>query len=103
MIIGCVITGLVGIALLIIGYLIRKKEKISLLHDYHYDKVSAEDKKSFCTLTGTGLAIMGLGLILTAILLGLTESALSFLACAIGFGAGLAPVIHAGNKYNADK
>lgn len=52
MIIGSIILGLVGIVFVILGYLIWKKEKISILHDYHYDKVSEVDKKAFCTLSG---------------------------------------------------
>ena len=43
-----IILGLVAISLIVLGYLIWKKEKISLLHEYHYDKVLEEDKKAFC-------------------------------------------------------
>ena len=39
-IIGIGTTGLVGIVLIVLGWLIWKKEKISLLRDYHIDKVS---------------------------------------------------------------
>ena len=42
--IGSIILGLVGIVLIALGYLVWKKEKISLFHDYHYEKVSEEDK-----------------------------------------------------------
>jgi len=46
-----------------------------------------------------GVAI-GIGLLLTAIIIGITDSALSFIAFALGFVVGLALLIYAGAKYN---
>lgn len=46
-----------------------------------------------------GVAI-GIGILLTAIIIGITDSALSFIAFALGFGVGLALLIYAGAKYN---
>ncbi len=100
MILGVVICATVGIACTVLGFLIWKKERITLLHDYHADKVSDEDKKAFCTLSGIGIVLVGIGLIMTALLLAFTESALSFLAFAAGFAAGLVLLITAGVKYN---
>jgi len=99
--IASIIVGLAGILLIVFGYLIWKKEKISLLHDYHYDKVSEQDKKAFCTLSGIGVLSVGIGLLITAVILGITDSVKSFIAFAIGFAAGLALLIYAGNKYNS--
>lgn len=98
--IGSMITGLIGAVFCAIGYLIWKKEKISLLHEYHYDKVSPEDKKAFCTLSGRGVLAVGIGLLITAILLKTTDSVWSFMAFAAGMVSGLALLIHAGKKYN---
>ena len=100
MIAAAVIIGLVGALLSVIGYLIWKKEMITLLHDYHYDKVTEENKKPFCTLSGIGILVIGAGLILTALLLGLTSSSISYAAMAAGFAVGPAIVICAGAKYN---
>ena len=98
--IGSMITGLTGSAFCAVGYLIWKKEKISLLHDYHYDKVAPEDKKAFCTLSGWGVLSIGIGLLITAVIIGLTDSAWSFLAFAAGIAAGLALLVYTGKKYN---
>ena len=95
-----IIIGLTGIVLMILGYLIWKKEKIALLHDYHYDKVSEVDKKAFCTLSGIGVLLIGIGLLVTAVLLAITNAAASFLAFVIGFAAGLILLLYAGKKYN---
>ena len=98
--IGSIIIGLVGIVLIILGYMVWKKEKISLFHDYHYDKVSEEDKKAFCTISGIGVVLIGIGLFITAIIIGITDSMRSFIPFAIGFVVGLIMLIYAGIKYN---
>ena len=98
--IGSILTGLVGIVFCALGYLIWKKEKISLLHDYHYDKVRPEDRKAFCALSGVGVISIGTGLLITAVLLAMTDSIWSFMAFAGGFAAGLALLMTAGKKYN---
>ena len=97
---GVIVVALVGLLCVILGLLLWKKEMISLLHDYHYDKVSPENKRAFCKLSGIGLLIVGCGLLLTALLLMLTDSAWSFLAFVIGFSLGLGLIIRAGNRYN---
>ncbi len=73
---------------------------ISLMHDYHIDKVSAENKTAFCKMSGIGLIVIGIGLWITAVLLGVTDSAYSFLCFAVCFAIGLALLIAAGVKYN---
>ena len=97
---GTIIVCLIGIVFIVLGYLIWKKEKISLLHDYHYDKVSEENKKSFCTISGIGIILIGMGLLITGVIIGITDSVWSFIAFAIGFCAGLTMLIYAGIKYN---
>lgn len=100
MIAGTIIVGLVGIIIIVLGYLLWKKERISLLHDYHYDKVSEENKKAFCALSGMGLLSVGFGLLVTAILLCITESLWSFILFVAGLAVGLWLLILAGNTYN---
>ena len=100
MVLGIIVLSLVGLLLCIFGLLIWKKEKISLLHDYHYNKVKEENKKVFCTLSGIGILIIGISLLVTAVILAFTDSALSFIAFGVGFIAGILLLIFAGNKYN---
>lgn len=99
-IIGVITTGGAGVIIVVLGWLIWKKEKLSLMHDYHVDKVSVENTPAFCKLSGTGLIVMGTGLLITAVILGITDSAYSFLCFAVCFAAGLAMLIIAGAKYN---
>lgn len=97
---GAIITGIVGIMFVVIGCLIWKKEKITLLHDYHYEKVSEDDKKSFCALSGIGVFLIGIGMLVTAIIMGITESMWSFTAFASGFVSGIIMLVYAGRRYN---
>ena len=66
-IIGVLIIGGVGILITVLGWLIWKKEKINLMHDYHDNKVSAENKQAFCKLSGIGLVVIGIGLLISGI------------------------------------
>ena len=75
-----------------------EKGKITLLHSYHYEKVAPNDKKAFCKLSGWGVISVGAGLGVTAVIIGITDSVLSFIA--FGFAIGLALLIYAGAKYN---
>ena len=92
--------GILALVFIYLGYLMWKKEKITLLHGYHYDKVSPHDKKAFCKISGCGVIFIGIGLLITAIIIGITDSPLSFIAFAVGFIVGLALLICAGVIYN---
>ncbi len=100
LIIGVIITGGIGVLLIVLGFLLWKKEMITLLHDYHVDKVSPENRTAFCKLSGIGLIVIGLGLLITAVLLGITDSAYSFICFGVGFAVGLFALIVAGMKFN---
>lgn len=65
-----------------LGYLLWKKEKITLLHSYHYGKVTPSDDKVFCKISGWGIIFIGIGLLVTAIIICITDSTLSFIAFA---------------------
>ena len=91
---------MIGSVFITLGYLMWKKEKITLLHSYHYEKVSPSDKKAFCKISGWGVISIGIGLLVTAVIIGITDSVLSFIAFALGVVVGLVLLIYAGAKYN---
>ena len=97
---GAIIVTVIGIVFITLGYLMWKKEKITLLHSYHYEKVSPSDKKDFCKISGWGVISIGIGLLVTAAIIGITDSVLSFIAFAVGFVVGSVLLIYAGAKYN---
>ena len=100
MILGCLVMGLVGLVCVVLGLLIWKKQKIDLLHHYHHDKVSEENKPAFCKRTGLGVLLMGAGILISAVVLALTESLWSFMCFGLGFAAGVILLPGAGQTYN---
>ena len=100
MLFAAIIFGVVGMLLLVFGLLIWKKQRISLLHDYHYDKVKEEDKEVFCKWSGIGVCLIGLGILVAGVVAFLTESPLSMLVFGAGFVVGLGMLIYAGVRYN---
>ena len=99
-IIGVIITSGAGVIIAVMGWLIWKKEKISLLHDYHYEKVSQENKKAYCTLSGLGVFLVGSGILVSGVIVAFTDSTWGFLAFAVGFAAGIPLNITAQCRYN---
>ena len=96
---GAIVVGAVGLICIVIGYLIGVKKKITLLHDYHYSKVTEADKKAFWM--GMGIMLIGIGLLVMAVILAVMKILLSIIAFAVCFAAGAALLIYAGKKYNA--
>lgn len=95
-----IILFLVGTAFVIVGWLIWKKEKITLIHNYHHDKVSEEDKGAYTALTGKGALIIGAGIIVTGLVDLITGTGWGWIVFGISFSAGLALMITAGLRYN---
>ena len=100
LIVGVIITGGVGVLLVVLGFLLWKREMITLLHNYHVSNVSPENRRAFCKLSGIGLIVIGLSLLITAVVLGITDSAYSFICFGVGFAVGLFALVAAGMKYN---
>lgn len=99
MIFGLIIDLAVGLLLIAIGGLVRKKQKVSLLHDYHYKNVKQEDMPAYTRLIGTGLIIMGTGICITG-LLSVFESRLWWIPLSCGIAAGFIVMNKAQKKYN---
>lgn len=100
MIAGIIIFTSVGILLMVLGLLIWKKEMVSILHSYHYDKVSVEDKTAFCKLSGIGAFLLGLSILIGGIIVSAFEISLGVIIIFAGIIAGLAMMISAGVRYN---
>ena len=99
MIIGILIEATVGLLCIVLGFLIWKKQKLSLIHDYHYRNVKEEDVPSYTRQIGSGLIIIGSGILLTG-MLDLLNSSLWWIPLIIGFSLGLIVIIKAQKKYN---
>ncbi len=83
----------------VLGLLIWKKQRISLLHEYHYRNVKKEDIAAYTREIGAGLIIIGIGIFLTA-LLELLHSSFWWAPLFSGFFFGLIVMCRAQKKYN---
>ena len=99
MIMGCTIEFLTGSICIILGLLIGKKQKVSLLHDYHYSKVREQDIPAYAREMGTGIILIGAGIWLTG-LLEVFSSPLWWVPLVIGFVTGIIVINRAQKKYN---
>lgn len=99
-----IITGilfaLLGLLFIMLGRQIWKKQRIDLIISFHSDKVSAENKQAYCTLTGTGVLIMGIGFLLSGICTAFTQSVLVFVPMTAGLVSGLILLISTNRKYS---
>lgn len=104
--VGFIVTLLVGTFILVIG-VITARGNISLLHSYHRNRVSEEDKKPLAKWAGIGLIIVAVSLIingaLSIIATFLEVDLLIILAnwiMGVGLVIGLIISLVAINKYN---
>ncbi len=83
-----------------LGWRIWKKEQISLIHDYHYTKVTEADKKPYTEKMGKAMIMMGIGMFLTGAIDFVSRTAYGWIAFGICFVAGLIIMVLAQIKYN---
>lgn len=69
MIVELLVRVLCGGLIIYLGYLIAFKQKIELIHSYHYGNLKDEDKAAFCKGEGIGNIITGIGVLLMSIIL----------------------------------
>ena len=99
LIVGFITELAVGSVCVIIGLLIWKRQKVSLVHEYHYKNVKNEDIPAYSRLLGIGLISIGIGVCVTG-LLNLLKSTLWWVPMLIGFVAGFIVMNKAQKKYN---
>ncbi|MEF9917369.1 MAG: DUF3784 domain-containing protein [Lachnospiraceae bacterium] len=92
--------GLCGLLFISLGYLIWIKERINLIHDYHWTKVKEANKKPYTRLMGKSMIVMGVGFIFSAILSVFIEPVLCSIPACVLFVFGLCIMIYAQKKYN---
>lgn len=83
-----------------LGWRIWKKEQITLIHNYHYAKVTETDKKPYTEKMGKAMIVMGTGMLLTGVIDSITSTEYGWLAFGICFAAGLIIMVLAQIKYN---
>lgn len=91
---------LIGAICIWLGILIWRKERITLIHAYHYTRVAEEDKKAYTALVGKALLLMGVGMILTGIIDFITNTTNGWFCFGACLGIGLVMMWRAQKRYN---
>ncbi len=99
MIFGAIIEFFVGAICIIIGVLLWKKQKVSILHDYQYKHVKKDDLPAYTRQMGIGMIMIGARIIITG-LLNLVYSSFWWISLLAGFVIGFAAIVAAQKKYN---
>lgn len=100
MIVGLIVFLGVGILFLVLGWVLWKQQKISLVNGWHTRNVKKEDVPAYTRLMGFALIAIGAGCAITGIVAVLLEQPLGWLALALGFIAGFVLIFRAQRKYN---
>lgn len=83
-----------------LGWRIWEKEQITLIHDYHYTKVTETDKKPYTEKMGKAMIMMGTGMFLTGVIDFVSSTAYGWIVFGICFVVGLIIMVLAQIKYN---
>ncbi len=90
----------VGLLVICLGFQIKNKQKITLIHDYHWKNVKNEDIKSYTSLFGIGQYTIGISFLISGILGLLNSSMLVILPAFLGIVIGFVIMYKAQKKYN---
>ena len=90
----------IGLLLIVLGLLIWRKRKITLIHDYHWKNVRKRDVPAYTRLMGIGLCVMGAGVALTGPINVVFHTQKGLFAFAAGFAAGMILMGKAQKRYN---
>ena len=91
---------LLGFVFIGLGLAVWKKQKMDLIIRYHCGRVSEKNKPAYCTFSGIGVFLIGIGFVLSGICAAFMRSVLIFIPMAAGLAAGIMLLILAGIRYN---
>ena len=100
MLFGVIILFAVAALCAVLGLLIWKKQKISLVHDYHHWNVREEDVPAYCRQVGISLLVIGAGIGLDGVANLFSRDSLGYLALGVGIIGGIIVMHKAQKKYN---
>lgn len=99
MIVGFITELAAGLLCIVLGIVIWVKQKVSLVHEYHYKNVKKEDIPAYARLLGIGLILIGAGLCVTGFF-NLFASSFWWIPMLAGFAGGIFVMNKAQKKYN---
>lgn len=97
---GLILMISLGLLCIFLGWRIWKKEQITLIHDYHYTRVTEKDKKPYTEKMGKACIIIGIGFILMSIITFMLKARYGLICLVIFLVWGLIMMFMAQKKYN---
>lgn len=93
---------MLGISILFFyfGFQLWRKEKINIIHDYHYAKVKEEDKKAYTRMMGKSMIVIGTGIAISGGVGMFVDSVKSGIPFGVAFIIGMGMILFAQIKYN---
>lgn len=91
---------LLSLIFIALGWQIWRKRKMDLIISHHCDKVSEENKKAYCALSGIGVLLAGVGFGLSGICAVFFRSVYIFIPMTAGLALGIALLTAAVVRYN---
>lgn len=95
-----ILMSLIGTLCIVLGLLIWKGQRITLIHDYQWSRVREEDKPAYTCGIGRATALLGLGVLLTGIMNYLTGSQWGWLIFFSSFAISMVQYIRVQGRYN---
>ncbi len=89
-----------GSLFVLLGWRIWKKEQITLIHDYHYTKVTQADKKPYTEKMGKATVLMGTGMYLAGGIDFVFHTTYGWFVFGVCFVLGILIMVLAQIKYN---
>ena len=84
-----------------LGFLLWKREKIDVIHDYHHTKVrEEEDKKAYTGVMGKAMIVIGSGMAISGGIGMFIDSVRSGIPFGIAFAVGLGMMLYGQIRYN---
>lgn len=90
----------IGVLFFVVGFLLWKRQRISLIHSYHYSRVRQEDYPAYTERMGKACLVMGLGCLLCGVLSYVCRIGWGFLAFGLFFLVGCLMMLSAQRQYN---
>ena len=100
MVFGVIVLFAVAALCVVLGLVIWKKQKISLVHSYHYANVRERDKPAYCKQVGISLLVIAGGVALDGAAVLLRRDSLGITLMMVGIVAGLVIMHKAQKQYN---
>lgn len=91
---------LIGLFLIYMGYRVRWKGEIAIIHRYHYANLSEKTRIKFCKGCGIGEIIVGIGCVTMPYINLISQSELGYWIGLTGIGVGFLKIVLTIIKYN---